>query len=197
MIYNGVNEGGLNALLARRLQVQSGAPAPACAPEIFPNLTLENDRPEWSYLKGEVLCQRHVAANAVAGQYSAIQLYLPATANALVVVTSIVHRALGTLTFGRAQGIGAGLGGWGAYNTATRDFRWPANRTQGIMEITANVAIPSLNFALGILPGGESLLEPIVIVPNTSLCLYTQAVATGLSLDIAWYERPALPGELG
>ncbi len=199
-MFNEIQEQGLNTILSRRLAMKGSSAAPSVAPELFPNLTLENDRPEWGWLKGEMLCANRITRAAVAAQFTAAQLYLPSTANAIAVVTSITNWTGNALRFGRAVGIGAGLTGWtaAASSNNARDFRWRPQTSQVIAETNAN-ALPVNTFGIFGRLFGIGLLEytdPIVIVPNTSLVLATDVVNEPLDFVVSWYERPAVPGEL-
>lgn len=196
-MFNEINEGGLNQVLSRRLGMQGGAPASACAPEVFPTLTLENDRPEWGYLKGERLCSTQLFRAAVAGQFSSVQMYLPANSNTIAVVTKLQVLNANQSLVSRLTGISGGIGPWTAQGTATRDFRWAANRTSVIVETIANVAQPA-NTALALFNfNAQELADPIVIVPGTALAVIGNVVNQAVSVNVAWYERPVLPGELG
>ncbi len=195
-MFNEINEGGLNRILSQRLGMQGAAAAPGVAPELFPTLTLENDRPEWGYLKGELLASAYVFRGAVAGQTSMAQLYLPATSNSILVVEKMMFHGTQDMRWARGVGISAGLAGWAAQNTATRDFRWPAQRTQGIIEINANAVAPSVNHTLGISTIAQVIDVAIVITPGTSLVLFTGAVNNSVNATLMWRERVALPGEL-
>jgi hypothetical protein len=196
-MFNEINEGGLNQILTRRLGMQGGASAPGVAPEVFPVLTLENDRPEWGYLKGERTCGKYDAVNAVAGQFSIAQLYLPSTSNEVAVITNIQRHTGADFSIARLVGIGGGLGGFAARTTATRDFRWNGERTSLILERTNNVALPTrFPDLFGFTAVQTSFTEPIVITPGTGLGLFGIAVNTTIVFSVQWRERPANPGEL-
>ncbi len=201
-MFNEINEGGLNRILSQRLGMQGSAAAPACAPELFPTLNLENDRPEWGWLKGEMLAANRVTRAAVAGQFSMAQLYLPSNANAICVVTMVNNWTPNALGLSRGVGISAGLGGWVAASVASnpRDFRWPGGRTQAIIEVNANVAAPTTFGRFARIFGNAGIVDyqqPVVIVPGTSLIFQSDGVNEPLDFNVAWYERPAVPGELG
>jgi len=196
-MFNQVNEGGLNQILTRRLGMQGGASAPGVAPELFPVISLENDRPEWGYLKGERICGRNVTVAAVAGSFSFMQLYLPSTSTEIAVVTSIANTGSSSIGIARGVGIGGGVGGWIAQTVGTRDFRWNGERTSCLLERNSGAALPSLFPAFGLLTTTKLLYqEPIVITPGTSLILFGNALNTAIVAELAWRERPANPGEL-
>ena len=192
------DKGQLAQVLQRRFNMTGSAPAPAIAPELFPGLTYENDRPEWGFYKNEIYAGVRVSLSAVAGQYSAMQLYLPSTANAICVITEIMHMGG---TFGcnvqRAQGISAGVAPWTAVATQAADFRYGASRTQTICERYQAAGAPLGNGTIERIAGsGQQLHQPIIISPGTAMLLATDIVNSPIDVCIRWYERTAMPGEL-
>ncbi len=196
-MFNEINEGGLNRILSQRLGMKGSSAAPACAPELFPGLTLENDRPEWGFLKGELLASKQVFVAAVAAQFAQAQLYLPSTSNLIVTVESIVNLTANVANVARGVGIGGGLGGWSAATVGTRDFRWNGERTGAVHETRSGAANPTTfpNIAQ-LASNGIEIKTPIVIVPGTALCIFNTTLNQTMSFTIAWRERVALPGEL-
>lgn len=88
-MYNEIQRAGLNGALHKTLSMKEGAPAPILATEISPGLTLESDRPEWGFLKGEY---RWIAnAEFPAGVAANIRWLLqnPANSGAIAVVEGI------------------------------------------------------------------------------------------------------------
>jgi len=195
--FNAIGEFGLNEVLTKRLTTPGGSNSPSVAPELFPVLALENDRPEWGYPKGELRCGRLVNSGAVAGEFSAVQLYLPSTARSIAVVHQITSFTANVMNIGRGVGIGGGQVGWTAAATCTVDFRWAANRTQLIIETNDTAVAPSLNFAIAQLQQVDQRYDwPIIITPGTSLILVGSTVNQALSANVCWMERGAQPGEL-
>lgn len=198
--FDNIGEFNLDQVLARRLTTPGGAVAPTVAPELFSNLTLENDRPEWGYLKGEMLCSNRVTRAALAGNYTMAQFYLPSTARTIAVVKRVTNWNNVALALGRGVGISAGLGGWVAATvpSTARDFRFQPNRCSAIIETNQNVAVPSTHgrftrmFGVGIL----TYDQPIIVTPGTSLIFYTDLVNEAIDVCIDWTERGAQPGEL-
>lgn len=73
---NGIGDTTLGDILSKRLVTPGGAVAPGVAPELFPNITLENDRPEWLFLSGQGLYSYYTAqAAGGAGTRSSVALY--------------------------------------------------------------------------------------------------------------------------
>ena len=198
--FDEIAEYGLGQLLTKRLTTPGGAVAPTVAPELFPCLTLENDRPEWGFLKGEKLGGAAIDVNPVAAQFSIVQLFLPATSRDIVVVKQIRNR--GTVAFNIAQGVGIG-GGLGAFTanlgTGSRDFRWLNPLSDSlIIERTNNVAQPTVHRVLCqlVTVAGMTYDSPIVIAPGTALMLYTTALNVAMVADVSWTSRTAQVGEL-
>lgn len=195
--FDEIGEYGLNQVLAKRLTTPGGSVAPTVAPELFPILALENDRPEWGYVKGELRAGARISLAASAGNYNALQLYLPSTANSICVVTDIFgNSGTGGSNVERAQGIGAGVAGWVANVTQPADFRWPP-RTQVILERYTGAGIPLGNGTIDrISASANKITTPFVIAPGTSLLMRTDIVNSILDITLRWYERTAQPGEL-
>jgi len=196
--FDNIGEFALDQVLAKRLTTPGGAVAPTVAPELFANITLENDRPEWGWMKNERLGARTVLRTAGgAGVFNFVQCYLPTTSREIAVVTLVRTLDAQAAQLCRITGIGGGLGGWGAQQVAARDFRWLADRTSLIIEHNTGVALPTRGPDFGRLNSiGMSYEEAIVIAPGTGLLVYGPTANTTLSFDIAWRERGAQPGEL-
>lgn len=196
--FDSIGEFGLGQLLARRLTTPGGAVAPTVAPELFPVLTLENDRPEWGYLKGEQLRARAIDVAGVAGQYAMIQLYIPSNSATIAVIEEIHARAASSVNIVHLVGIGGGTVGWTALTTGTRDTR--AANTQGdsaILESRSNAALPSFHAVLAqINTGGQpSFRQPIVLSPGQAICAYGISLGAALSINLVYRSRPSQPGE--
>ena len=82
---NEIQVGGYNGLLNKLLSMKEGAPAPTLAPEILAGFILENDRPEWAFLKGERLMGLVATQTTVADQ-RVLALCNPVGSGLLVVV---------------------------------------------------------------------------------------------------------------
>ena len=196
-MFNEILEGGLNQLITGRLGMKGGAAAPAVAPELFPTLNLENDRPEWGYLKGELLAAKQVFVAAVAAQFGAAQIYIPSGNNLIAVIENISPLVASTANISRIVGIGGGVAGWAAATVATRDFRWPGERTGVVVETRTGVANPSTFPQLAQMSSASGQFnQPIVIAPGTGVVVACTVVNQVLSFNLSWRERPALPGEL-
>lgn len=197
--FNAIGEYGLNDVLTKRLTTPGGSNAPSVAPEIFPVLTLENDRPEWIHLAGGGLFSKVVSITAVAAQYSMAQIYVPSDRRTIVVVENVRRSSSPTgINIARGVGISAGLGGWVGQSTAARDFRQRSEGSGAIIETTTNVALPTTFALLDLLEtdNGEAHAVPFIVTPGTALILFGTAVNSTLRFTLKWRERSAQPGEL-
>lgn len=195
--FDAIGETGLNEVLARRLTTPGGSSAPAVAPEIFPVMSLEVDRPEWGRLKGELYASRFCFLAAVAAQYGAFQIYLPTNARTIAVLTRVTLNNTNVVNIGRLVGISGGLGGWAGVTTCTRDTGWNGNGTACLLESISNVAQPANFSAMAqLVNAGQSYTDPIIIRPGGAIGIYQNAVNLTTSVNISWYERPAQPGEI-
>lgn len=197
-MFNEINDYSLNSVLIRRLGMVQAAAAPAVAPEVFPVMTLESDRPEWGWLKGEQLNGRFMSVGAVAGQFSMVQMYLPSTSQQVVVIENITNTGTAQLAIFRIIGIGGGLGGWSGRTVANRDTRWVGDRTGLVVETNQNAALPARYPDIAVLPGSIAARfeAPLIITPGRGFCIATASVNQIISANVNWRERVAQPGEL-
>jgi len=197
VIYNGVGESGLSQLLTKRLTTPGGSDAPAVAPELFPVLALENDRPEWGYLKGEGHYAVYIAVGAVAAEYGMAQLYLPTTARTIAVVTEISSPDALAKNVGMATGISGGIAGWAAGTTLNMDSRRRGQGGAVLYENNTDVAQPAVHGrAAQLTVAGQSVRGPFILAPGGCLMIYSVTVNQSMLANVRWYERPAEPGEL-
>lgn len=197
MNYNQAAEFGLQQLITRRLTTPGGLPAPTVAPEMFPVISLENDRPEWGFLKGERHMTGFYQGGPTVGNFEGVELRNPAGSGVIVVVNRIVTIAAADTRYYRAAAPIAGLLG----GTAPMDLRdpMPGANINGIATI-AGAAAP------GLPPGGlmrrveqggyVEHRENWVLPPNTALQVYVGATNLLLTCWFNWTERGAQPGEL-
>jgi len=196
--FDNIGEYGLGQALARRLTTPGGAVAPTVAPELFPVICLENDRPEMIHLANGGLYGRRLFISAVVGQYGMAQLYIPSNRNTIAVVENIRSvNAATSIVIARGVGISAGLGGWTGQTTASRDFRARQEGSGAILETNANVATPTVYAQIDVLETiNHELNSPVVIVPGTALLIWGAVANAIVSFSIQWRERMAQPGEL-
>lgn len=190
--YNEILEGGLNQVIVKRLGMQTGTAVPAVQPEMTMDLTLESDRPEWGFLKGEYryIVGRPLAAPA-AGIHAGLLLENPLNSGVLVVIekfkTNVVARvAFTTAGVGVIGNTGAGL---------RRDGRQPLNGRVNWAELTTATAnLPNAHEFTAANVYDDNVY---ILSPGLNLYLHAQASATAMTVVVAWRERPVLPGELG
>lgn len=186
------DKGQLSQILQRRLNITGAAPSPAVAPELFPTLTYENDRPEWGYLKGEHRFGRLTSVAAAAGLYSAMTLSIQSgDVGLLTVIKRVVN--LSTIPVYLSFDTSAPGGGSSGYGLR-KDTRGPSNSRT--FWGTGSYAAISPN-STGI-PANSALdLDFVLANPAQWFAVKGSAVNTGLVIAIEWTERPAMPGELG
>jgi len=191
------DKGQLAQVIQRRLNMTGSAPAPSVAPELFPVLNYENDRPEWGFCKNERLCSCIVELGANVGEFRSFQLYLPTTATSIAVVTSIISHDTNVKFVGRSF-IAGGIAPWTAVPTGARDFRYAPVGSVVLAERASTAAQPTFSVRLGRLQAvGETLREPIILGPGGTLMITGATANQTLFASVHWYERAAMPGELG
>lgn len=199
MIFNEISDRGqLTQILQRRLNMLGSAPAPALMPEIAPCLTLENDRAEWGWLKGELRRARLTTVAATVGQFGMVQCYIPTNRRNIAVITDIQSHNTNTLNVARTF-IGGGIVGWAGLTTAGLDFRDPSSGGAVLFEQTTNALQPSVNVVLARCNAtSPRMQQPIILAPSgQSLVIYNITANQECAVTISWYEREAFPGELG
>lgn len=201
-----IGETGLNQVLAKRLTTPGASVAPGVAPELFPGLTLENDRPEWGYLKGERLIGTEGTLQAaVLGQRSAFRFVNPLRSNVLVVFEHI-ESYLGTLdniVFAIAEDVTPLAT---ELATASFDARFRDNPAVGVhaqVQVTVGSwLIPPINAvslfrAIQVAAGVRyTLTKPIILRPGTLLEVAPSNDNVAIACSAIWRERRAQPGEL-
>lgn len=201
-IWNEILEGGLNQLLAKRLGMQVGSPTPAVSPEMQASLVLENDRPEWSYYKQELLMSGRAAVAAVAAQFSFVALSNPANSNVLCVVTEVRTRLGASNGFMRLRNFTAA----GAPATpSVRDGRqiapFPSTAARGACNLTAGTAAAASPEPVLWYPQATLLdiwENAIILRPSQQLEIIHEVAFTALpDVGMTWRERGANSGELG
>jgi hypothetical protein len=168
-----------------------------------PGLTLESDRPEWSYIKREGLGITDVSIGATVGQFGILGLANPIGSKMLLVVTgaaivTISNQVITVNVFTGAPPVGSS--GVGMY----RDSRWRSWATQvgTIIQtiggtLAAKPGIPVWRYqALANQPIQLLPWFPFVVAPGSQLMLVNSVVNEVMAADFAYSVRPATPEEL-
>lgn len=194
MIYNEILEGGLNSALTKRLGMQTASPSPALVPEIAPGLTLESDRPEWGFLKGEIRYAQSADVTSGVGLFPTIQLINPFRSGVLAVIEQIIvsdnaflfieTTTLAGITTanGRALDSRAATASTCVLTTNSRAF------PGAILRLSANIVynFPVILASVQQGPAVNGAVAGVVGVTTNS----------NLRLSCVWRERPALLSEL-
>ena len=192
---NEIQVGRLNGLLHKLLDMKEGAPSPTLASDVFPNIVLESDRPEWKFLAGERLGAGYRYDAAVAGQYSHAGLYNPAGSNVLVIVEQmqLIPTVNGSAyirleaNYGRRDAVGyctiRDPRGWGG-PTAPQTTAQPFDYTN---------AVASVGYPLGLWYIAANTLftynQPIVLPPGYEVYGVMSAVNQGITAMFSFRER--------
>jgi len=199
-LFNQLGEYGLNQVIARRLTTPGPAPSPTVEPAIFPALVLENDRPEWSWLKGERLCSAAGSQGAVAGQYAQAVINNPVGSN-MIATIDYVYLLPGATQFGLY--ITPPAYALAPQVASVRDGRWSGTplvprAPTCTFAYSSSIGVPlePIIFRCGpTLP--VEYTQPIIIPPGFTFLIHALAVNIALTaFSIAWRERTAQPGEV-
>jgi len=199
--FDQIGEYGLDQVLAKRLTTPGGAVAPTVAPELFAGITLENDRPEWGWLKSEIpygMVRTPTAPAATtfltltnpagSGVIAVVRRIRATASSGIVQMTLCPNNALGTTTSG-SPGI-------------PRDGRATAfsggifTRRSVCLTETADAAAftaAALSRSSGVTLEYQ---EPLIVSPGTQVIINSTTATATLAAEIAWTERRANPGEL-
>lgn len=180
------------------LGIEGGSPAREIATELFPNLTLENDRPEWGVLGDTRFAFGRAAAINVVGPIS-INLSNAAGSDTLVVVT----RGRGTLD-NNTPGVGTLRWGIGAASNVTTDHggqrfadtrvppgtttAQPDTRVQSFAGVNA-LAIKDEVLTEGNVFTNQEFRGPIILSPGFSAVVQHDLPNITLHASFEWYER--------
>jgi hypothetical protein len=88
-IVNEIQVGRFNGLLHKLLAMKEGAPSPSLAPELVAAVVLEHDRPEYSFLAGEIRAACPILQTSAAAGRIRHELRNPADSGVLCVVDRI------------------------------------------------------------------------------------------------------------
>lgn len=89
-LFNEILAGRLNLTLRKLLNMKGEAPAPQVGGDIVAGIILENDRPEWKYLGGELMAWAPAQKTGAAGNYSHLVLLNPSGSGVICVVEELL-----------------------------------------------------------------------------------------------------------
>lgn len=205
---NDIQVGRYSQLLHKLLEISEGSPTPTIAPELFAMLTLEVDRPEWGWLKGEYPCAGYANEGAGAGARSIVALLNPTGSNALIVVegAEILHspelvlmeQVFGTSLTGfdddgieRVIDLRAGTSGLGYWRNPVGKIM---TDTRAVLSATFGHLLPITTTST---PTNVFRLEhPVILPPNSALAFTGSQDNVALRATIYWRERAIEPMEL-
>jgi len=204
---NEINVGRYGKILGKILGLRERNPSGEIATEIFPNITLENDRPEWLFLANERLCRAGDEQSGVAGQVSACAL----TANVNTNVLGVVDHFL--ISTNSAQLIQVGLAAAllaTVNNCRILDARDPkyvnddplqctlqsSKSTTATTFLSANRTIAEIRLPTN---GTMRFDGPFILFggpASTSIVVQGTTANTAIGVSWAWRERTIDPSEL-
>ena len=190
--------GPLNQILQKRYGIKGQAPALFMASEFFPMLSIENDRPEWGFLKGERWGGCDISDAAVGGQFSHAGISNPSGSGVLAVCRYIWPYSTIDLMVRTLANVAWDL----AVNCPVQDLRYGVGLRSTVQAVNlTQVAQAGTGLARFDFSGAGAITFPIefrIVLPPGAACLISPATA-GVAVQghFQWYERAAEPGELG
>lgn len=163
------------------------------ADEISPAIVLGNDRPEWSFLRGEKLCVAPFNVAAVVAATGGVECSLVGVSNMIAVV--VVHAECASdMEWAVRRASAEELGT--AETRAVRDARWGLTASGALRVQSGTVAFINTIIARGV----RSARRPFVYGPHvlvTGASLQVSAVTDNIRVlgTVYWYERGLRPGE--
>lgn len=189
-----VNVAAYDQLLGRLLSigVPEGGIAEELSPEISPVFVLENDRPEWCYLKGERCCAGYSAAAGGAASTGSARFANPVNSGVIAILESI--RAYGSAATQFAiywnPGVFADLANLDNTRQVvdSRSSQKPACRISNTTGGGAGVAIEFMGSA-----AGYSFIDasccPLILHPGNAVDIANADNNLTLKISFRWRER--------
>lgn len=205
--FMGIGESAFDQILTKRLVGPGGAMAPSAAPELFPVIVLESDRPEWPYLYGgRRIAGTFDVAGGGAGLFSTVRLRNPANSSCLAVIERVEFLVNAATSVTLIRSVDAGELGGAVVTGAHLDFRvvqdglgGPGSQVVGSSEALAAAPLNALTvWRWASVPANviqERVALGIVLAPATAINLRCQTDNIRLAGTIMWRERFLNPTE--
>lgn len=203
---NQIQIGRWDNLLRRLLNMKEQKVAPSVATDVSPAIIIENDRPEWGFLTGEVHAIGEHTFTAGVGNFSQIMLHnngltgMIVVVHGIMVVTSTDRREV-VLAISQNHDAASGPAGnirkldnrfestLGGSTTPTAIIRQlDSNLVQGTTY--GRIKVP-LQFVQVTFP------RPVILWEQNVLNVVNTTANEVLSVTFFWSERPVEPGERG
>lgn len=160
-----------------------------------PGIVLEDDRPEWSYVKREARWARFFQSPAVAAQFGVVIIQNPLKTNVLATISTVLLIAP------------AGFSLRGIVSTTLSvpttplvaipmDSRLKPASSSLVVFITSNAGGAGGTVGPVIAAPAVPFTEAITLAPGSQLQLFGTIVNTAFDVDVIWRERPAVAEEL-
>jgi len=173
-----------------------------------PGFTLESDRPEWSFLKDEMLwTSQSIVTAAVAAQFGFVQIFNPVNSGRIVVIVD-------TLVFTTAaqpvnRGLTTTVRGASGSRIVARDLRFNANIVGGgaLLASDGSSLTSGTSASFGtdtveaIATSGVNVWtllpwRPVILQQGTGAVVTCGTANVGLGVQMMGYSRQARPEEL-
>ena len=200
---NLIQGGRWDEALRRLFSMKQGAIAPVVAAELQPTIVLENDRGEHFALSNTRLATGCYQQNAVAGQYSMVQVMNPVDSGVLCVVTRMfAGSSSNTRMIARIGNVALTTHSQREVKADTRLINWAVGATFRPTCQVRNEANAALVAGTPIAEGKtlalttiELIRAPIILKPGIGLYTTTEAQNQSNQTHFEWYERAINPSE--
>lgn len=198
MPINEIQSGRFNAILAKLLNIKTGAPSPSLATDVFPVIVLEANDPSWAYLGGERLLGGYAEQGAGgAGLTSHVQLENPAGSGVICVVEWWAMQNPNAVAYNIVAGLGNTQSLGSVVTTEySRDSRLTQKGAANIRVFTNATPLVNPTFTQ-VIAAYESVMMPVkmVVSPGGALTLYNVTQNVGVGAWFSWRERFLEPSE--
>jgi hypothetical protein len=197
MPINEIQVGRFNGILHKLMNMSEGAPSPSLATDIFPNIVLENDRPEWVYLAGGRLVNITLYDPPAAGNYSSVIFRNPSGSGVLAVVQGVRFLLSGAANVIMGYRTGATVAG-GDFHGLARDTRMAGALSACFLNaLTQAAAIGYVQYVVPFPAAAvvEEDQQAWVVSPGWDLYFYPDVQNVGIRASVSWRERALEPSE--